>query len=130
MLKLPICPYCHAVNSYNDVRKSAKAKAKRCHHCNAMYRVSYLLGRIILLMIVGIILVAFNLLILYTSQGLNLHLMLIVTAVGVALAVMLFPFTVRYKRMSREEIKKYKKKISQSKIKKKENSGKETLKNK
>lgn len=125
MLKLPVCPYCHAVNSYNDVRKSAKVKAKRCHHCNAMYRVSYLSGRIILLIIAGIILAAFNLLILYTSQGLNLQLMLIVTAMGVTLAVMLFPFTVRYKRMSREEIKKYKKKqkIGQLKIKKKQRQG-------
>lgn len=107
LFRLPVCPYCNAVNSYNDVRKSTKLKVKRCHHCNAMYRISYLAGRIGLLVIVGVILVAFNLLILYTSQGLNLQLMVIVTFSGVALAVILFPFTVQYKTMSRQEIKKY-----------------------
>ena len=107
MFKLPVCPYCHAVNSYNDVRKSTKLKVKRCHHCNAMYRISYLAGRIGLLTVVGILLIAFNLLILYTSQGLNLQLMIIITFLGVALAVVFFPFTVRYKTMSRQEIKQY-----------------------
>ncbi len=107
ILKLPVCPYCHAVNGYNDVRKSTKHKVKRCHHCNAMYRVSYLSGRIILLTIVGVLLVIFNLLILYTSQGLNLQLMIIVTVLSVSLTILFFPFTVRYKTMSRQEIKKY-----------------------
>ncbi|MGN0537604.1 MAG: hypothetical protein ACI4M3_06475 [Acutalibacteraceae bacterium] len=115
MFKLPVCPYCHAVNSYNDVRKSTKLKVKRCHHCNAMYRISYLAGRIILLSVVGTLLIAFNLLILYTSKVLDLRLMTIVTFLGVDLAVVLFPFTVRYKTMSRQEIKEYTKQQKKNK---------------
>lgn len=113
MFKLPVCPYCHAVNGYKDVKKSTKRKVDRCHHCNRMYRISYLAGRVKILLLVGILLVVFNLIILYTSKGLNLQLMLLVTMTGVIIAILCFPFTVKYKSMNREEIKKYTKKKNQ-----------------
>ena len=100
MLKLPVCPYCHAIYKYREVQKSTKFKTAKCYHCKRVYKISYIPGRISILVVAGVLLMIFNVLILYTSKGINIFLMLIVTMLGIVAAVLLFPLTVFYQKIN------------------------------
>lgn len=67
-------------------------------------------GRIILISVVCILLVAFNLILLYTSKDINFKMMIVVDAVCVFAAVLLFPFTTRFGsvKLTKSEKKKLK----------------------
>ena len=50
MLKLPLCPYCHAVYHYRQVRENTHKEEIACHNCGKKFKVSYKKGRALLLL--------------------------------------------------------------------------------
>lgn len=72
-------------------------KKHRCYNCKKEFYVSRNKGRIIILSIVCIILVIFNLILLYSSKKADIHIMIITDAVCILASILLFPFTVRFK---------------------------------
>lgn len=102
IFRLPICPYCHAVTRYSDVKRTTHNKIIKCHHCNKNYLVSYLKGRIILISIVSIALIVINIFLLKQTTGVTIPFLAIGDAVVVLVAVFLFPFTVRYEELPRK----------------------------
>lgn len=99
IFRLPICPYCHAVNRYNDVKKTTHDKIKKCRHCKKKYKISYLKGRIILISIVCVVLIIINIFLMKQTIGITIPFLAIGDAVIVLLAIMLFPFMVEYKEL-------------------------------
>lgn len=104
MLKLPVCPYCNAVNRYDKVRKTTHEKIIKCSHCGKEYEVSYISGRIILMTCVCIALIIINLFFMFTSRTVNLVLMTVGTATVILISFLLFPFTVRYKKIAKKNV--------------------------
>ena len=108
MLKLPVCPYCHAVYHYKTVRDTVKQKEMTCHNCKKTFSISYKKGRFVLLLVVSVFLVGFNLFLLNILENITIWGCLTVTVVFVLIAMLLFPYTVRYKKKA-ESAKKEKK---------------------
>lgn len=88
---------------------SGKTKQK-CYNCKREFIVLRKKGRIILTAVVCVLLVAFNLILLYTSKDINFKMMIAVDAVCVFAAVLLFPFTARFGpiKLTKSEKKKLK----------------------
>lgn len=102
MLKLPLCPYCHAVYHYRQVRESAHKIETVCHHCGKTFAVSYKKGRVLLILIAAAVLVAVNLLFLNLFENITIWACLGVTIVLLVFTFSLFPFTVRYKKLEKK----------------------------
>lgn len=97
MLKLPLCPYCHAVYHYRQVRENTHKEEIACHNCGKKFKVSYKKGRALLLLAAAAVLVAVNLICLNLFENITVWVCLGVTAFLLALTIPMFPYTVRYK---------------------------------
>ena len=88
---------------------SGKTKQK-CYNCKREFIVLRKKGRIILTVIVCVLLVAFNIILLYTSKDINFNMMIVVDAVCIFVTVLLFPFTARFSpvKLTKSEKKKLK----------------------
>lgn len=102
-MKLPLCPYCKAIYRYGDVKRVTHNKSCECHNCKRKFSVSYIKGRIIIILITTVILIALNLLLFNFVNGVTVIACLIINALFISLAVILFPFTVRFKKLDGEE---------------------------
>lgn len=102
MLKLPLCPYCHAVYHYGQVREKTHNKEIACHHCGKKFAVSYKKGRALLLLIAAAVLVAVNLLCLNLFENITIWVCMSITIVLLALTIPLFPYTVRFKKLEKK----------------------------
>ena len=106
MLKLPICPYCHTVYSYKEVKLITKKEKEICYNCNKNFCISRKKGKYILLVIVSAVLILADTFIIFTSENFNnisLYSMLIVNMLVVLLTVLFFPFTVKFKKMPKHQ---------------------------
>ena len=101
MLKLPVCPYCHAVYHYKTVRDTVKQKEMTCHNCKKTFSISYKKGRFVLLLVVSVFLVGLNLFLLNILENITIWGCLAVTVVFVFIAMLLLPYTVRYKKIQK-----------------------------
>lgn len=108
-MKLPVCPYCHSVYRYRDVVNISE-KRHNCYHCGRAFEVSKATGRTVLMLIVCCVLISFNVLLFYTSKNINIVVMAITDAAFIAAAIMLFPFTVKFRavKMTKSEKRKNK----------------------
>lgn len=97
MFRLPVCPHCHTVYHYRDVRKIMSKKEEECYHCKKKFRVSRL-GTAALFAIVVVLAVMFNLLILSTmSDILSSTAPIIVTSLlAVVIALIFIPFFISF----------------------------------
>ncbi|MCQ4021967.1 MULTISPECIES: hypothetical protein [unclassified Ruminococcus] len=105
MLKLPVCPYCRAIYRYKDVKNVTHNKNCECHNCKRKFTVSYIRGRVIILAVTAVFLIALNLLMLNFLSGITILGCLILAVLFISLAVILFPFTVRFNKVDGEENK-------------------------
>lgn len=105
MLKLPVCPYCKAIYRYGDIKNLKKKKECVCHNCKRKFEVSYLKGRIIILSVVAVLLIAINLLMFNFLDSITITGCLILTATFITVTFLLFPFTVRFRKIPGEEKK-------------------------
>lgn len=97
MLKLPTCPYCNAIYRYGDVRKRTHQKNVKCYNCERQFRVFYIKGRLIVLLVAIVLMIIINLLIFNFLKGITILGCFVITAVFIGLAILIFPFTVKYK---------------------------------
>lgn len=102
LLKLPICPHCKAVYRYNEVNNMCKYKNIECRNCQKPFTVYKAKGRAILSAIVAVILIILDILLVHFCEF-NLIGIIIFTAVCLALAMLLLPFTVRFKKYSEDD---------------------------
>ncbi len=98
MLKLPLCPYCEAIYRYGEVKAFKNKENIKCRHCGKSFSVSKTKGRIILIIVAAIILIALNILLFNIIKGLTVFGCFVITVAAVSLTVILFPFTTRFKK--------------------------------
>lgn len=108
-MKLPVCPYCHSVYRYRDVVNISE-KRHNCYHCGRAFEVSKAVGRTVLMLVICCVLIAFNVLLFYTSKNINIVVMAITDAAVISATILLFPLTVRFKsvKMTKSEKRKNK----------------------
>lgn len=98
MLKLPVCPYCHTVYSYGEVRKNHRRKAIRCYHCKNDFRQSRNRGYFVLGTAAVIFAVVINIIILNMVSDIVSSIMpiVLVSLFAVVAALLLTPFFTAY----------------------------------
>ncbi len=106
MFRLPICPYCHTIFRYGDV-KNNKENIIECYHCKNEFKKGRIKGYIILGLIITALAVTLNIIILNLTASFVTSIIpiMIVSIVAVILFMILTPFFTEYKRMENNEIK-------------------------
>ena len=109
MLKLPVCPHCHAVYRYKEV-SNMKQGIHFCYHCGKKFKVNKILYGSIFICIVCILLIAANLMILFSSEHFIALLIMLSDLAVVTAAVLMLPLTVVFKaeKITKSEKKKMK----------------------
>ncbi len=100
MFQLPVCPYCHTVYRYNQVRKSIKEEEKECYHCHKKFRVSKMPSVFILWLIVVSAAVMVNLVFLFVMPVINIIPVVIISFLAVITGVLFIPYFISYKAVS------------------------------
>jgi len=96
MLKLPICPHCHTVYGYREVKKIVKEKSHTCYHCKNEFRASKR-PCLVLILILFVIAVAANVGVLYMSPNLNFYALVGINVIFILLFIALYPLFVSFK---------------------------------
>ena len=96
MFKLPICPYCHTIYRYGDVKKVSKKSFEKCYHCKKDFKVSKS-GILVLLLIIMVIGVALNIFQMTNFENLNFIVLFVTNIVLILLAVLFLPFFIKFK---------------------------------
>ena len=92
---MPVCPHCHAVFSYSEVR-NMKQGDKICYHCKKKFSVRKLLPAFIFLSVVCALLVVINLAVIFSTENISI-MIIIVDLLFVTAAVLMLPLTVSFK---------------------------------
>lgn len=95
MLRLPVCPHCHAVYSYKEVSEM-KQGAQFCYHCRKKFTADKKIGNFVFLPVVCLILIVINVMIFISTDQLSIVIML-TDLIVVTAAVLLRPMTVRFR---------------------------------
>ena len=100
MFRLPICPHCHTIYRYGDVKKASKKKFEKCYHCKNDFKVSKS-GVWVLLLIIVAIGIAVNIFQITVFNNMNFIVMFVTNIVLILLAVLFLPFFVSFKKNKR-----------------------------
>lgn len=95
MLKLPVCPHCHAVYSYKEVSEMHQGD-KICYHCKKKFSVRKTAGAFIWISVICALLVVFNLIIIFSTDDFNI-IPVLTDLAAVTAAVLMLPLTVRFR---------------------------------
>lgn len=96
MLKLPVCPHCHTIYRYGDVKNTLYEKNHKCYHCNKIFIISKI--RILFLfIIIALIAAIFNVFELYMMAGINFIALLVTNIIIITVGILLIPFFVKFK---------------------------------
>ncbi|MEE3333528.1 MAG: hypothetical protein VZR54_04535 [Ruminococcus sp.] len=98
MFRLPVCPHCHTVFHYGDVRKIKSKKSEKCYHCSKEFRVNRT-GYIVLFAIVIVLTVFINLMILKATEDIiaSTAVIFVISVAAVITALIFTPYFVRFK---------------------------------
>lgn len=97
MFRLPICPHCHTIYRYGDVKKISKKSCEKCYHCKNDFKVSKS-GILVLLLIILVIGVGLNIFQLSVFENINFAVIFVTNIVLILLAVLFLPFFIRFKK--------------------------------
>ena len=100
MFKLPVCPYCHTVYRYKDVRHVINKKEQECYNCKKKMMISrkgfWLLGLIAIILSVASTFLIFN--IFHNATAISAY---IATVLIIILAFFVRPFFVTFKSIEK-----------------------------
>lgn len=97
MLKLPVCPHCHTIYRYGEVKKTLYEKNHKCYHCNKIFEISKI-RILILFLIIALIAAIFNVFELYMMAGINFIALIVTNIIIITAGILLIPFCIRFKR--------------------------------
>lgn len=104
MFKLPVCPYCHTVYRYGDV-KNNKENIIKCYHCKNKFKQSKIKGFLILGLILTVSAVTLNIIILNLTASFITSIVpvIAVSIAAVILFMILSPFFTGYVKIKNIE---------------------------
>ncbi|MCH5303941.1 MAG: hypothetical protein J1E41_03675 [Ruminococcus sp.] len=107
MFKLPVCPYCHTVYSYGEVKKSEKKEIIKCYHCKNNFKQGRAKGFLFLAFIIVALAVLINKAILNLTADIVTSLipLLAISLIAVILFIILSPYFIEFKKIKNEKIK-------------------------
>lgn len=96
MWKLPVCPYCHTVYSYQEI-VSMKGKEHQCYHCGRSFLIRRSL-RAVPVIAVCMILILFNMIIFDASKDINIGVVAVMNLIAVAASLAASPLMIRFRK--------------------------------
>lgn len=105
MFKLPVCPHCHTIYRYGDVKKLIFKSKETCYHCHKDFKVSKI-KIIILFLLIALITAIFNLIQLYMVEDLSFVALMITNVIFVTVGVFLIPLFINFKLFKSSKNKK------------------------
>ncbi len=102
MLKLPVCPHCHTVYTYSEVRKIAKEKSHICYHCKNEFKASKM-PCIVLVLVLLVLAVSVNVGVLYMTPSLNFYVLMAINIIFILIAVAFYPLFVAFKKLKEKQ---------------------------
>ena len=96
-LRLPVCPYCHAVYHYKEA-SDLKGKTETCYHCRKTFLIRRRGPQWLFLGMVSLCLIGIDVLIFFSSGNLGMSLLILTVLADVlcvTAAVWLLPLTIR-----------------------------------
>lgn len=98
MFQLPVCPYCHTVYHYKEVRKTKNNKQQICYHCGKEFNIKKFPGILILWLIVIFSAVLLNVAVLMIMPVFNIIPLIAISFIAVILGLIFVPYFTAYKR--------------------------------
>lgn len=98
MFQLPVCPHCHTVYRYGEVKKISKEKEHDCYHCNKKFKVSKK-SLWILTLILFVLAVALNVAQLFIMRNLNILALIITNTLLIIIAILFIPYFTEFKEI-------------------------------
>ena len=111
MFKLPVCPYCDTVYRYSDVWKEIRRQSQMsknreadngCYHCHRCFKISWMPGGILLMILWIACSIGTNLLLLSRMTQLNIWLMMTATLLYFAVVIVICPFFVKFRTIEKK----------------------------
>lgn len=99
MFQLPVCPYCHTVYRYKEVRKTKDEKMQKCYHCHKTFSISKFPGFLVLWLLVVISAVLLNIAVLLIMPAFNVIPLLVISFIAILLGLVFIPYFVKYKKI-------------------------------
>lgn len=101
MFRLPVCPHCHTVYHYGDVRKSKREKVIQCYHCKKNF-VQSKKGFVVLFTIATALAVIINIMILSRNDDIvgTIIPITVVSVIAVISAMIFAPYFITYRKES------------------------------
>ena len=96
MLRLPVCPHCHAVYTYKEVSDMHSGNMI-CYHCKKKFSVSKTKGKLLFMSAVCLLLIAANTAIMVTSENFVPVIIMLADAAVITAAIFMLPLTVRFR---------------------------------
>ena len=94
-MKLPVCPHCHTVYRYGEVRRLLLHREAVCYHCQKRFQIKK--TRCLLLLLIWVaVCVAVNILSLVLIGNITVIGMFITNVILAVLAILLTPFFIRF----------------------------------
>lgn len=105
MFKLPICPYCHTVYDYREVKKNKKAF--NCYHCKNKIKIKKVKGYICLFILICLLAIVVNTIFLKILENLETTIipLYISSLICVLTGFLLTPFFTVYAKEKTEQEK-------------------------
>ncbi len=99
MFRLPVCPHCHTVYHYGDVRKNKDKKVIQCYHCKKNF-IQSRKGFIVLFAVAAAAAVIINTVVLSVSDDIRGSIVTVssVSVIAVVLAIIFAPYFIIYKK--------------------------------
>lgn len=91
MFKLPVCPHCHTIYRYGDVKKQLSKKESQCYHCGKKFRASKK-KILILFLIIALFTAIFDVLELFVMAGTSFLGLMITNIIALTAGFLLIPF--------------------------------------
>lgn len=99
MFRLPVCPYCHTVYHYGEVRKIKNKKNGSCYHCKKKFKISKLPGYIVLWSIFTVTAVLMNIAVLLIMPVFTIWPLVVISVLVEVIGILFIPYFISYKKI-------------------------------
>lgn len=106
MFKLPICPHCHTVYDYKEVKSLTQSKSaeQTCYNCKKTFFVKKT-KLIILALITVVVMSLINIFDLCVINNINFFRLMAINVVVIVIAILLYPYFISFKAINNKNSK-------------------------
>lgn len=98
MFRLPVCPYCHTVYHYGEVKKIKNEKTCFCYHCKKKFKIKKAPGYFVLWSLFTIAAILINIAVLLIMPVFSIWPLIVISVLIEVLGILFIPYFVSYKK--------------------------------